>query len=159
MYAPPLIRYHVFPSRQSELGLPEEIARQRGRGATKNKRCRTGERERPRRGSVAPEKAIRRPGVPPTSRPLPGVVLQKIRYNRSLRASAFPLAVRAIGAELFGGSPLAAASPPDSGRGNLWHRTFRSRSATAPQGQRKSPMGQILSDPIRCPVGQTRCRP
>src|SRR6516162_7397880 len=70
----------------------------------------------------------------PASRPLPGVVLQKIRYNRSLRASAFPLAVRAIGAELFGGSPLAAASPPDSGRGDLWHRTLRSRSATAPQG-------------------------
>jgi len=58
----------------------------------------------------------------------------EIRYNRSPRASAFPLAVRAIDAELFGGSPLAAASPPDSGRGDLWHRTLRSRSATAPQG-------------------------
>ena len=127
-------------------------------GSHPNKRCRTGERERPHPGSVAPEKAIRRPGVPPTSRPLPGVVLQKIRYNRSPRASAFPPGgPRDWCGTVWRFSPGRCQSTR-FGKGDLWHRTLRSRSATAPKGQRKCPIGQILGRPIRCPLGQTRCR-
>jgi len=64
---------------------------------------------------------------------LSGAVLQKSGIIVTSRVCLPPGGPR-DGAELFGGSPLAAASPPDSGRGDLWHRTLRSRSATAPQG-------------------------
>ena len=67
------------------------------------------------------------PEYPRASRPLPAALPHcRAFLGRSSRKSGIighlarlpsPLAARAIGAELFGGSPLAAASPPDSGRG------------------------------------------
>jgi len=98
------------------------------------------------------------PGRPTPLQGLSGAVLQKIRYNRSPRASAFPPGgPRDWCGTVWRFSPGRCQSTR-FGKGDLWHRTLRSRSATAPQGQRKCPIGQILGRPIRCPLGQTLWR-